>query len=350
MPHSSLPDEHHGHHHDGDDHGHNHGHDHDHHHGRHHGRIPPDGSPSLPVHGSGYSFVCLDELRDRFAAAIIPGLLAISPSINRDPTSVARLAWLVAGSMVKERSKLNSLCGGMCGGACAGAELLLTATGDGAGAAGPPGPPGPTGATGAPGADGSGSATPGPMGPTGPTGPQGPPGTGGSTDLTGYATTNYVDQEIAKLRQGVTDGSIAGPGEVGEVISGSELFGPYTLPDTTPQGTQTSPMVDQFVMTVPPGDWQISTQGGIYTTSGTLNRATIQAWLGPGFTKPVGSIEIAFNPGAASQGIITFYLPTLVYAGSSTQPEDLHMSLQSVQGDAGATFNVSLVGIGFRKR
>jgi hypothetical protein len=94
-----------------------HKHDHDdprHHHDqrRRHGAIPPDGSPSLAEHGHGFSFVDLDELRDRFAAAIIPGLLAISPSINRDPASVSRLAWLVADTMVKERSKMDSLCGG----------------------------------------------------------------------------------------------------------------------------------------------------------------------------------------------------------------------------------------------
>lgn len=49
----------------------------------------------------------------------------------------------------------------------------------------------------------------GATGPIGPRGPQGPAGvvvgSGGSVDLTGYATENYVDQQIANVEAGLID-------------------------------------------------------------------------------------------------------------------------------------------------
>ena len=45
-----------------------------------------------------------------------------------------------------------------------------------------------------------------------------------------------------------------------------------------------------------------------------------------------------------------FYLPTLVWAGSTTQDLPLRMTLHTVAGTPGANFNLSLVAIAFRKR
>lgn len=63
---------------------------------------------------------------------------------------------------------------------------------------------------------------PGPAGPAGPGGPAGPPGPSGPTTGTG---PNFVLENQPTINQpvvmGITDGSSAGPGEVGELITGT---------------------------------------------------------------------------------------------------------------------------------
>jgi hypothetical protein len=100
-------------------------------------------------------------------------------------------------------------------------EDAAVADGGGEGAAGPTGPAGSQGATGATGA-------PGAAGPAGPTGPA------------GGASTN-----------GVTDGSDAAPGKIGEVISGSNFAG-IALTTAVPLNVTT--------ITLTPGDWNV---GGV---------------------------------------------------------------------------------------
>jgi Collagen triple helix repeat (20 copies) len=159
----------------------------------------------------------------------------------------------------------------------AGATGPTGATGD-PGPAGPPGPPGADGATGAQGtpgpagpAGGEGPTGPagqdgaaGPAGPDGAAGPQGPagsPGPQGSAGPPGPSAVSANAGNLAKLGtdslvyvpplKGITDGSEALPGNVGEVISAGNTIG-FNLTTAVPSNVVT------LVLT--PGDWNV---GGV---------------------------------------------------------------------------------------
>jgi len=175
---------------------HHHGHDHprEHEHCHHGPSIPPDGSPrpGEPGFGFGLSFVDLDELRDRFAISIIPGVLAINPSINRDPTAVARLAWLIADGMIKER-KMSGHCG--------------------------------SGHSGGSGAD------------------------------------FFLRELLESARRGVTDGSDAKPGQIGEFFQNEAVLNLSQYPTVY----QNVPLVS---LTLSAGDWDISGSAGLESPFG----------------------------------------------------------------------------------
>lgn len=110
---------------------------------------------------------------------------------------------------------------------------------DGAvGAVGPQGPAGPQGAA------GQDSTVPGPAGPQGPAGPVGPQGPTGFTGATG-------PQGPAGLSAGpgITDGSNAAAGNIGEVLSASQA---------TDVAMTSNTAINVAVLNLSPGDWTVS--------------------------------------------------------------------------------------------
>jgi len=211
---------------------------------------------------------------------------------------------------------------------------------------GPPGEPGPPGPQGDPGEDGED----GEAGPTGPTGPAGPPGDGATPpDLSAYATQAWVLDQLEALKQGITDGSIAGPGEVGETLNG--LLGPKPLTIQSGLGT----VDDSWVMDLPLGDWQISCQCGLYmdaaSPAGTaFTSAALQLYYGSSFvsTQQLGAVQMSGN--WVSSGLVSVYMPTLVASISTTQPWPIRARLSNLLGSAGQTVNYSCVVIAYRHR
>jgi hypothetical protein len=150
------------------------------------------------------------------------------------------------------------------------------------GAQGPQGPQGNTGATGpegptgAPGLQGpqgpkgdkGDAGTPGASGPQGSVGPAGPSAVSANAgNLAKLGTDNLIFVPAPTAIKGVTDGSDAAAGMVGEVISSSN-FGGVALT------TNVSMNVTQIALT--PGDWNV---GGvvIFTPSGTGPNSVIAA-------------------------------------------------------------------------
>jgi hypothetical protein len=173
-----------------------------------------------------------------------------------------------------------------------------------------------------------------------------------------FATTEYVDQQVQNVTQGVTDGSIAGPGEIGEVVRGQFTYTTPFIIDNNPSGPR---IVDEFVMTLPPGSWQISNQVNIGTVSppGPPN-----AWvntIGTGFyaldtvsgvITDLGDAAISIQPTGYPQtgGVVAYWIPTLVYAGDFATPQEIHGFIQRVTGELGGSFGYGFWSIAFRKR
>lgn len=200
-----------------------------------------------------------------------------------------------------------------------------------AGATGPIGPAGPTGATGA------ASTVPGP---TGPTGPQGPPTTPSATlpamdgaAAIGVATTyargdhaHPTDTSRAPI-MGVTDGSNAAAGQVGEYLS-------VTVLAANAVAANTGAIVNVASISLTPGDWDVQGQIWIATTGTDLFAATnvtgIAAWVSPVSatipTIPAGSLQSFFGINIAlaaanlpvlTSGRVRFDVsaPTTIYLG-----------------------------------
>ena len=175
-----------------------------------------------------------------------------------------------------------------------------TLTGPNLPVGGPPGPPGPQGDPGPPGQDGvQGPAGPqgpkgdnGDAGATGAQGPQGTPGTQGTAGAQGppgsagavgpagpsavsanagnqarLGTDNLIFVPSPATIKGVTDGSDAAAGNVGEVMSASV---------TTAVGLTTNVVANLATLNLTPGDWNV---GGvvIFTPSGTGPNSVIAA-------------------------------------------------------------------------
>jgi Collagen triple helix repeat (20 copies) len=122
------------------------------------------------------------------------------------------------------------------------------------GAIGPQGPKGDAGAAGSQGPKGdkgdAGTAgTTGPQGPTGPAGPTAVSANAGNQAKLG--TDNLIFVPAPTGIKGITDGSDAAAGQVGEVISASNTVG-YNLTTTIPSNVAT--------LIIPPGDWNV---GGV---------------------------------------------------------------------------------------
>jgi hypothetical protein len=164
-----------------------------------------------------------------------------------------------------------------------------------------------------------------------------------------FATRAYVDARYADLANqinqvetdiitGVTDGSIAGPGEIGEVVFGifpptpGSLSDTYTVGDTIPE----SP-----VMTLPAGDWQMSFQAVLVLQSGSLSNI--------GFVGLLGGVNFG-NILIGIAGTTDLQIPSLVWAGSIAADLPVSVQVSNVQGEAGATFKFAIYCVAFRKR
>jgi hypothetical protein len=134
------------------------------------------------------------------------------------------------------------------------------------GAAGPQGPKGDAGATGPQGLPGSAGSqgpkgdkgdagtagSPGATGPQGPTGPAGPSAVSANPgNQAKLGTDSLIFVPAPTGIKGVTDGSDAAAGQMGEVISASNTVG-YNLTTATPSNVAT--------LIIPPGDWNV---GGV---------------------------------------------------------------------------------------
>jgi hypothetical protein len=166
------------------------------------------------------------------------------------------------------------------------------------------------------------------------------------------ATKDYVDQQIAAVTQGVTDGSIAGPGEIGEVLQGN-----YTA--TTPVAAKTTiavpwdwnqAEVNEHIMDLPAGDWQVSAQMSAYVAapvSGYLDEFTGGAFFGSGIDKQFANVGISFT--ATTDGVNSIYLPTLVWSGSIAETMEIRGRMMN-RAPAGTTYIPQIWVVAFRKR
>jgi hypothetical protein len=153
-----------------------------------------------------------------------------------------------------------------------------------AGAAGPMGPTGMSGAIGTQGATGAtgASGSVGPQGAQGTLGPQGIAGPTGPAGVVGPTGTFNL--------KGVTDGSDAAPGTIGEVISGSNFAG---------VGLTTNVAMNVTTITLTPGDWTV---GGvvIFTPVSTGPNSVIAALSQTAATLPSDN-DVATGKGIMQQ-------------------------------------------------
>jgi len=173
------------------------------------------------------------------------------------------------------------------------------------------------------------------------------------------ATKNYVDQAVSAASQniitGVTDGSIAGPGIVGESIIGSVAMDPARTPltvtsDSVPSGI----LADELLMTLPAGAWQVSVQMAVMIVAppgplnGYLTDCGMDGYLGPA---PFAQVRAFGGVGlAVAHGFGGFYIPTLIWSGSFTEPTEIRVVVRNVLGLPTTTFNYSMYGVAFRYR
>jgi len=140
-----------------------------------------------------------------------------------------------------------------------------------AGGNGAVGPPGPTGPMGPPGVGNTG-----PVGPPGPIGPQGPPGPIGSDE--GLVTQPELVQILAnyKLLQGVTDGSSAPPGQVGEFLQSVN-----PAPGVTVGVSGVSYNTSAVDLT--PGNWLVWGSAGVIPVDNTISLTLLATWFSDSF-------------------------------------------------------------------
>lgn len=186
---------------------------------------------------------------------------------------------------------------------------------------GDPGPAGPEGPQGPPGAD---STVPGPQGPqgdTGPAGPQGDTGPAGPTGATGPAGPAGAAGPAGPnvMPPGVTDGSNATAGMVGQFITAS---------GNSP-GSATSPFSGNVcTINLPAGDWLMSGHIQAYGTSVQYTSLTCVfsdvAALGfpgslaiAGITAPVG-FNLAFDTGPVRRNLTAASTPIILQVQSVT--------------------------------
>lgn len=111
---------------------------------------------------------------------------------------------------------------------------------------GDPGPSGPAGAVGAPGTAGA-QGPPGTAGIAGPAGPAGPQAVSANAgNLAKLGTDNLILVPASAVHKGIVDGSEAAPGDIGEVISASNIAG-LALTNLVAANVTT--------LILPPGDW-----------------------------------------------------------------------------------------------
>ena len=211
------------------------------------------------------------------------------------------------------------------------------------------GPPGPPGATGPAGPQGD-------TGPTGATGDTGPKGDTGATGATGPEGPTAISADIGNRAVlgsdtlifvpntfvGVTDGSDAQPGDVGEYISVDNI-------DGVPITANVTALV--CTITLPPGCWEIwgccdfAVAAGVFFVDVPVPLAVIQpSQLGCGISVTpaslptdeelilgTGVMQLIFSPLAAGQRQV---LITGQCRSNSTDPVDLYLVAQIGTGTA----------------
>lgn len=153
---------------------------------------------------------------------------------------------------------------------------------------GPQGPPGSAGATGPQGPQGPAGAdsiVPGPQGPAGATGAQGPPGatgsqgpkgdpgTPGATGPQGLPGPQGVPGPSTAAIDGVSDGSAATAGQIGEFKSAQTL-------STAPISLTTNIATVIATLALTAGDWDVWGASGFNTTTSTGNPVA-RCWINP---------------------------------------------------------------------
>jgi hypothetical protein len=160
------------------------------------------------------------------------------------------------------------------------------------------------------------------------------------------ATKAYVDQAVqqsaTEITTGVTDGSIAGPGMVGETVFGIFPATPGELSDTHTVGDT---IADEFVMTLPAGAWQMSFQAVLVVQSGSLTNIGFGGFLGDG---NFGNILIGGN--WTGSGLTDLQIPALIWSGSTAIDMPVSIRVSNVQGAAGSTFKYAVYAVAFRYR
>lgn len=183
----------------------------------------------------------------------------------------------------------------------------------GTGTEGPQGPPGDIGPPGPPGAPGASVQGPqGPMGVQGPPGLQGPPGAAGGTGAQGVpgvqgppgpiavssdannAAKLGTDSFIFVPLAGVKDGSNAATGNVGEVVSSSQI---------TPVSLTTNVVANVTQITLPPGDWAVS---GVVTFTPSGGPNTLAAGVSNASAAMPTPAQVAAGTGNKTQYSLQF--------------------------------------------
>lgn len=199
------------------------------------------------------------------------------------------------------------------------------APGGGVESAGPAGPTGPQGVPGPPGATGptGPQGNPGPTGSAGPTGPQGPQGPAGATGAQGPAGPNT-------LPQGVTNGSDAAPGQIGEYVYGTSSI--------TPANNQTG-WVSIGSMSLTAGDWDVTGQCFIDGTDSIPTMDSI-ACDAPILTNTLNSGGIYQTGVAVSSGSAAVFIMTMPQRFNITAQTTIYLNCRvSWTGSMSPIFN-----------
>ena len=115
-------------------------------------------------------------------------------------------------------------------------------------------------------------------------------------------------QQIAAIKTGVTDGSDAAPGEIGEFMSAN---GTGPIPTATP--------IDVVSLVLPAGDWDVSGSAGFLPSVANITLA--QAWLSETANTPAdpGRLAISVGVGALGNTFLVVGPLRLSFAAPATQ-------------------------------
>jgi hypothetical protein len=150
---------------------------------------------------------------------------------------------------------------------------------------------------------------------------------------------NQINQAKTDIITGVTDGSIAGPGEIGETIS---AIYPTTAGTTVLHAVSDSPITTPTIITLPAGAWQLSMQGVFLSGGAAFGGVSFGGMLGAG---NFGNVQIVGN----SNWITDLQIPTLVWSGSTTLETPVTARV-IVDGTATDTFGFAVYVVAFRYR